>query len=283
MLEKKYGDYGAGIFGYSHMYGGYAGGQAEYVRVPFADVGPLLVPPELTDEQVIFLSDIFPTAYQAAANCGIRRGDTIAVWGCGPVGLLTIKSAYLLGADKVIAIDRFPDRLETAKTKCNAETINYEELDVPAELHRMTGGRGPDACVDAVGMEAEGTGLEAVYDHVKQTLRLESDRPIALRQAITSCRKGGTLSIPGVYTGYVDHMPMGAIFAKGLTIRCGQTHVQKYLKALLKLIENGEIDTTFLISHRMSLDEAPKGYEIFNSKEDQCIKIVMRPEEGRVH
>ncbi|HEY3423720.1 MAG TPA: zinc-dependent alcohol dehydrogenase [Negativicutes bacterium] len=277
MMEKMYGDSGAGIYGYTHLYGGYAGGQAEYVRVPFADVGMETIPPQLNDEQVIFLGDIFPTGYQAAENCNIQKGDTIAVWGCGPAGLLALKSAAYLGAQKVIAIDKFPERLEMAKTNCGAETINYEEADVVDELHNLTGGRGPDSCIDAVGMEAEGTGLEAAYDHLKQSLRMESDRPIALRQLIKACRKGGTISIPGVYSGFVDKMPMGAVFAKGLTLKTGQTHVQKYTRPLLNIIERGEIDTTFLITHRMSLDEAPEGYRIFNSKQDGCIKIVMNP------
>ncbi|SNB47500.1 zinc-dependent alcohol dehydrogenase [Geobacter sp. DSM 9736] len=277
IMEKTFGDTGAGIFGYSHLYGGYAGGQAEYVRVPYADVGPHKVPESLSDEQVLFLTDIFPTAYQAAENCNINKGDTVAIWGCGPVGLLAIKCAYHLGAEKVVAIDRFPDRLEIARSKCGAEVLNYEECDVSEELHQMTGGRGPDSCIDSVGMEAQGTGLEAAYDNIKQTLRIEQDRPMALRQAIKSCRKGGTLSIPGVYSGFVDKMPMGAVFAKGLTIRTGQTHVQKHLRHLIHLIESGQIDTTFIISHRMALEDAPRGYEIFANKQEDCIKIVMNP------
>lgn len=278
LLEKAFGDTGAGIFGYSHLYGGYAGGQAEYVRVPYADVGPAKVAEGLTDEQVIFLTDIFPTAYQAAEYCNINPGDTVAIWGCGPVGLLAIKCAYHLGAEKVFAIDRFPERLNVASTKCGAHVLNYEETDITTALHELTGGRGPDSCIDSVGMEAHGTGVEGVYDTVKQSLRLESDRPMALRQAIKACRKGGTLSVPGVYSGFVDKMPMGAIFAKGLTMRTGQTHVQKYLRPLMQLIESGAIDSSFLLSHRMSLDEAPRGYDIFCNKQDQCIKIVMRPD-----
>ncbi|GFO57753.1 glutathione-dependent formaldehyde dehydrogenase [Geomonas silvestris] len=277
MLEKLYGDTGAGIFGYSHLYGGYAGGQAEYVRVPYADVGLHKVPEELSDEQVLFLTDIFPTGYQAAENCSIRDGDTVAVWGCGPVGLLAMKSAQHLGATNVIGIDRFPERLEMAKRHCDAEVINYEEQDVAEVLHHMTGGRGPDACIDAVGTEAHGSGMEAAYDMVKQTLRLESDRPIALRQLIRACRKGGTVSIPGVYSGFVDKMPMGAVFAKGLTLRAGQTHVHRYLDPLLKLIAQGAIDTSFIITHRMALEEAPAGYRLFNEKKDGCIKIVLNP------
>jgi len=278
MLEKLYGDTGAGIFGYSHLYGGYAGGQAEYVRVPFADTGLEKVPAELGDEKVLFLTDILPTGYQAAENCNIRKGDTVAVWGCGPVGLLAMKCAWHLGAGKVFAIDSFPERLEMARMHCKAETLNYDETDITEALHNMTGGRGPDSCIDAVGMEAQGTGFEAAYDTVKQTLHLENDRPIALRQLIKACRKGGTISVPGVYSGFVDKMPMGAIFAKGLTLRAGQTHVQKYLRPLMRLIETGEIDSSFLITHRMSLNDAPMGYELFDRKQDGCVKIVLRPQ-----
>lgn len=278
MLEKLYGDTGAGIFGYSHLYGGYSGGQAEYVRVPFADVGLEKIHPDLKDEEVIFLTDIFPTGYQAAENCNIHPGDTVAVWGCGPVGLFAMKSAAHLGAEKVVAIDNNPQRLEMAKKHCNAEVLNYETTDIVESLHTLTGGRGPDSCIDAVGMEANGVGLEAAYDTVKQTLRLESDRPIALRQLVKACRKGGTISIPGVYSGFVDKMPMGTIFAKGLTMRTGQTNVHKYLRPLMNLIEKGEIDTTFLITHRMSLEDAPQGYKLFQEKHDGCVKIVMNPQ-----
>ncbi|MBJ6726118.1 zinc-dependent alcohol dehydrogenase [Geomesophilobacter sediminis] len=277
LLEKMYGDTGAGIYGYSHLYGGYSGGQAEYVRVPYADVGLVKILPELSYEQVLFLTDIFPTGYQAAENCSIKPGDTVAVWGCGPVGLMAMKSATQLGAANVIGIDRFPDRLEKARANCNAEVINYEQADVAETLHNLTGGRGPDACIDAVGMEAQGTGLEAAYDNVKQTLRLENERPIALRQLIRACRKGGTISIPGVYSGFVDKMPMGAVFAKGLTIKTGQTHVHRYVRHLMQLIQLGEIDTTFIITHRMALEEAPGGYRLFNEKRDGCIKIVLNP------
>jgi len=281
MLEKLYGDTGAGIYGYSHLYGGYAGGQAEYVRVPFADVGLEKIPEGLSDEQVIFLTDIFPTGYQAAENCAIRPGDTVAVWGCGPVGLMAMKSALHLGAGNVIGIDRFPERLEMARLHCNAEVINYEEQqNVTEQLHNLTGGRGPDSCIDAVGMEAHGSGLDAAYDTVKQTLLLETDRPTALRQLIRACRKGGTVSVPGVYSGFVDKMPMGALFAKGLTLKTGQTHVQKYLRPLMQLISSGVIDTTFLITHRMALEEAPAGYRLFLEKKDGCIKIVMNPRQA---
>jgi len=283
MQEKIYGDTGAGIFGYSHLYGGYAGGQAEYVRVPFADTGLTRIPPGLSDEKVIFLTDVVPTGYQAALQCHIRQGDAVAVWGCGPVGLLAMKSARLLGAGKVIAIDRFPERLALAERECGAETLNYEEVDIPETLHNMTGGRGPDACIDAVGMEAKGTGIEAAYDTVKQSLRLEQDRPMALRQLIKACRKGGTISIPGVYSGFVDKMPMGAVFAKGLTIHTGQTHVQKYLPELLELTERGELDASFIITHRLSLDDAPEGYRIFDDKQNGCIKIVMKPQPSSIY
>ena len=278
MMEEVYGDTGAGIFGYSHLYGGYAGGQAEYVRVPFADVGMTKITPGLKDEQVLFLTDIFPTGYQAAEQCNIHQGDTVAVWGAGPVGLLAMKSAMHMGAGKVVAIDKNPERLEMAFTHCNAETLNFEEDDIVEALHAMTGGRGPDSCIDAVGMEAEGIGMEAMYDTVKQTLRLETDRPMALRQMIKACRKGGTLSIPGVYGGFVDKMPMGLVFAKGLTMRAGQTHVHKYVKPLMQLVENEQFDTTFIITHRMTLDEAPDGYKMFAQKQDGCVKIVLNPQ-----
>ncbi|HJV36128.1 zinc-dependent alcohol dehydrogenase [Geomonas sp.] len=280
MPEKLYGDTGAGIFGYSHLYGGYAGGQAEFVRVPYADIGPKKIPEGLSDEQVIFCTDVLPTGYQAALNCHIEQGDTVAVWGCGPVGLLAMKCASQLGAGKVIGIDRFPDRLAMAQNHCGAEIINYEEGSVAEQLHNMTGGRGPDSCIDAVGMEAHSTGLEGAYDAVKQTLRLEMDRPGALRQLIMACRKGGTVSIPGVYGGLIDKMPMGAVFAKGLTLHAGQTHVQKHIPPLLELIEKGDIDSTFIISHRIPLDEAPAAYEMFKRKQTGCIKIVMRPRQA---
>lgn len=277
MLEKLYGFSGAGLFGYSHLYGGYAGGQAEYVRVPFADVGPVKVPDSIDDEHALFLSDIFPTGYQAAENCGIRPGDTIAVWGCGPVGLFAIQSAYLLGAERVIALDMYPERLELAADKCGAETINYEKVDVVEALKTMTGGRGPDACIDAVGFEAHGTTLTALYDEAKFKMYLATDKPFALRQAIQACRKGGTISIPGVYAGYLDKFPMGAAFAKGLTLKMGQTHVHKYMRPLMNLIEDGKIDPTVVITHRLNLSEAAEGYQMFNKKEDNCVKVVMRP------
>jgi threonine dehydrogenase-like Zn-dependent dehydrogenase len=273
MLEKLYGFAGAGLFGYSHLYGGYAGGQAEYVRVPFADVGPMKVPESVDDEHALFLSDIFPTGYQAAENCRIQPGDTIAIWGCGPVGLFAIQSAYLLGAERVIALDAYPERLEIAAEKCGAETLNYEKIDVVETLKEMTGGRGPDACIDAVGFEAHG----AFYDDAKYKMYLATDRPNALRQSIQACRKGGTVSIPGVYAGFLDKFPMGAAFAKGLTLRMGQTHVHKYMRPLMDLIEQGQIDPTFLITHRLNLREAPDGYKMFDDKRDNCVKVVMKP------
>lgn len=277
MAEKMYGFSGSGLFGYSHLYGGYAGGQAQYVRVPFADVGPLRISSGLTDEQVLFLSDIFPTGYMAAESCNIQPGDTIAVWGCGPVGQFAIKSAYLLGAERVIALDRVPERLSMAETQGKAETLNYEDVDVIEKLKELTGGRGPDACIDAVGMEAHGTSMDALYDRAKQAIRLETDRPHVLRQAIQACRKGGTVSIPGVYGGFLDKVPFGAAFAKGLTFKMGQTHVHKYMQPLLERVQRGEIDPSFVITHRLALDEVPKGYDSFNKKQDGYIKIVIKP------
>jgi threonine dehydrogenase-like Zn-dependent dehydrogenase len=278
MAEALYGFSGSGLFGYSHLYGGYPGGQAELVRVPFADVGPIAVPDGLRDEQVLFLSDIFPTGYMAAENCGIRPGDTIAVWGCGPVGQMAIKSAYLLGAERVIAIDRWPARLLLAETGAKAETLNYEQADdVVEELKQRTGGRGPDACIDAVGMEAHGTSLDARVDRAKQAVGLGTDRPHALRQAIQACRKGGTVSIPGVYGGLIDKLPLGAAFAKGLTLRMGQTDVHRYLRPLLALIEAGRIDPSFTISHRWPLTRAAEAYRMFNDKRDDCTKVVLDP------
>ncbi len=276
MAEKFYGHSPAGLFGYSHLLGGYAGGQAEYVRVPFADVGPIKVPEHLTDEQVLFLTDIFPTGYMAAENCDIREGDTVAVWGCGPVGQFAIRSAQMMGAAQVIAIDRVPERIEMAR-KSGAIVINYEETDPGEALKEMTGGRGPDACIDAVGMESHGTDAMAIVDKVKQEIKLETGRPYVLRQAIAACRKGGTVSVPGVYGGFIDSMPMGAVVNKALTIKSGQTHVQRYLKPLLDKISEGEIDPSFVITHRMSLDSAPEGYKIFRDKKDECIKVVLKP------
>jgi threonine dehydrogenase-like Zn-dependent dehydrogenase len=265
-LAKLYGYPGAGLFGYSHLYGGYPGGQAEYVRVPYSNVGPVKVPASLTDEQVLFLSDIFPTGYMAAENCNIHEGDVVAVWGCGPVGQMAIRSAYLLGARLVIAIDRVPERLEMAK-RGGAETIDYEDdKDVVERLKDLTDGRGPDACIDAVGVEAHGTGIGHIYDEVKSVLKLETDRPTALRQAIQGCRPGGTISIPGVYGGFIDKVNMGAAFGKGLTFHMGQTHTQRYMKPLLERIEKGEIDPSFVITHRLNLDDAPDAYKTFREK-----------------
>ncbi|PSN77531.1 glutathione-dependent formaldehyde dehydrogenase [filamentous cyanobacterium CCP4] len=276
MAEKFYGHSPSGLFGYSHLLGGYAGGQAEYVRVPFANVGPLKVPDGLTDEQVLFLTDIFPTGYMAAENCDIQPGEVVAVWGCGPVGQFAIRSAMMLGAERVIAIDRIPERLALAAA-AGAETINYEEMDAGVALKEMTGGIGPDCCIDAVGMEAHGTGVMALYDTVKQAVRMETGRAMVLRQAIVACRKGGKVSVPGVYGGFIDKMPMGAFVNKGLTMRSGQTHVHKYLRPLLERIQQGDIDPSFLITHRLPLEEAPRAYKIFRDKEEDCIKVVLKP------
>lgn len=277
MAEKLWGYSPCGIFGYSHMLGGYAGGQAEYARVPYADVNPLKVPEELDDEQVLFLSDIFPTGYMAAEACGIQPGDTVAVFGCGPVGQFAIKSAYMLGAERVIAIDRFPYRLRMAHDRAGADTINYEEVDVFEALEEMTGGRGPDHCIDAVGLEGHAPGVHGAYDKVKTAMMLETDRPVALRQAILACRSGGTVSVAGVYGGFIDKFPMGAVVNRSLTIKSGQTHVQRYMRPLLKRIQNGEIDPSFVITHRLTLSDAAHGYEMFAKKHDECMKVVMRP------
>ncbi|HEX6217407.1 MAG TPA: zinc-binding dehydrogenase, partial [Vicinamibacterales bacterium] len=245
--------------------------------VPFADVGPLKIPDELDDEQVLFLSDIFPTGYMAAEVCGIQPGDIVAVWGCGPVGQFAIKSAYMLGAEKVIAIDRFEYRLQMARDKGGAETINYEFTDVHEALREMTGGRGPDHCIDAVGMEGHGPGFAGAYDKVKTMMMLETDRAYALRQAIMACRSGGTVSVAGVYSGFVDKFPMGVIVNRSLTIKSGQTHVHKYMRPLLERVERGEIDPSFVITHRMKLDDAPEAFHMFTEKEDDCVKVVLKP------
>lgn len=277
MAEKMWGHSGAGIFGYSHLTGGYAGGQAEYVRVPFADVGPIKVPDELPDEQVLFLSDILPTGYMAAEACGITPGQVVAVWGCGPVGQFAIQSAFLLGAERVIAIDHYPERLRMARELSGAETLHFDAVDVPDALRAMTGGRGPDACIDAVGMEAHGSGISYLYDRLKQTMKLESDRPTALREALMACRNGGVVSVPGVYGGFSDKIPFGSIMNRALTIKTGQTHVQRYMQPLLERIQRGELDPGAIISHHLRLDEAPHGYEIFQKKQEQCIKVVLHP------
>jgi threonine dehydrogenase-like Zn-dependent dehydrogenase len=277
MAEKMFGHSPCGIFGYSHLTGGYAGGQAEYARVPFADVGTIKVPEGMPDEQVLFLSDIFPTGYMGAEMCNIQPGDTIAVWGCGPVGQFAMASAYLLGAERVIGIDRFPERLRMAREKAKAETINYEEQNVYETLMEMTGGRGPDGCVDAVGMEAHSHGVGYAYDRAMQAVMGEADRPIALREAIMCCRNGGTVSVVGVYGGLIDKFPMGSVMNRSLTIKTGQCHVQRYMKPLMERIQNGEIDPSFVITHPMRLEDAAEGYKIFSDKEDECIKIVLKP------
>jgi len=273
----------AGVFGYTHMLGGYAGGQAEYARVPFADVNPLKVPEHLDDEQVLFLSDIFPTGYMGAEMCNIQPGDTIAVWGCGPVGQFAMKSAFLLGAERVIGIDRFEYRLQLAREKAGAETINYEETSVLEALKEMTGGRGPDACIDAVGMEAHAPGPMYVYDRAKQAVMSETDRPPVLREAIQACRNGGTVSVIGVYAGFVDKFPMGQLMNRSVSIRTGQCHVHRYMKPLLERVEKGEIDPSFVITHRMPLEDAPAGFRMFRNKQDNCEKIVLKPQQRRAH
>jgi len=276
MAEKFYGYSASGLFGYSHMLGGYAGGQAEYARVPFADIGPFKVPDHLSDEQVLFLTDIFPTGFMAAENCNIQPGDVIAVWGCGPVGQFAIRSALLLGAGRVIAIDTVAERLAMA-TAGGAETLDSMDPDVFYKLRNMTGGIGPDACIDAVGLEAHGPHIDFVYDKVKTMTFLATDRISALRQAIHSCRKGGTVSVPCVYCGFLDKLPYGAAMNKGLTMKTGQTHVHKYLPRLLRYIENGDIDPSFVVTHRVSIDRAPEMYRTFRDKQDGCIKVVMQP------
>ncbi len=280
MAERLYGYSPAGIFGYSHMMGGYAGGQAEFVRVPYGDVGPFKVPPNMKDEQVLFLSDVLPTGYMAAENCQIKPGDTIAVWGAGPVGQFALRSALLLGAERVIIIDRVSERLDMALMRTpqgRVIPLNFDEFDIQIALRDLTGGRGPDACIDAVGLEAHGKGLWAQYDSLRTALKLQRDRPVVLREMIQACRKGGTISIPGVYGGYMDHAPIGAIFNKGLQMRAGQTHVHRYMKTLLQHIEREEIDPAMIISHRLTLDEAPSAYKMFAGKHDGCTKVVMRP------
>jgi threonine dehydrogenase-like Zn-dependent dehydrogenase len=277
MLEKLYGYSPAGLFGYTHMMGGYAGGQAEYARVPFADIGPIKAPDGLRDEQVLFLSDIFPTGYMAAENCNIQPGDTVAIWGCGPVGQFAIKSAYMLGAERVIAIDDTPERLQMAREQGHAETIDFSKAPTLEQLKELTGGRGPDACIDAVGLEAHGTSVDAIYDRIKAATMLATDRPHVLREAIMACRKGGTVSLAGVYGGPLDKVPMGAAFGKGLTFKMGQTHVHKYLGPLLERVQRGEIDPSFVITHQLKLEDAAKGYAMFKHKDDGCIKVVLKP------
>jgi len=277
MAEKLMGHSPSGMFGYSHLLGGYAGGQAEYARIPFADTNPFKVPEDLTDEQLLFLTDILPTGYMGADMCGIKPGDTVAVWGCGPVGQFAIASAYLLGAERVIAIDRFDYRLQMAREKAGAITIDYAEVSsVNDVLNDLTAGRGPDHCIDAVGAEGHSHGMMYAYDRMKQMIRVQTDRPIALREAILACATGGTVSVIGAYTGLVDKFPMNAVMNKSLSIKAGQCHVHKYVRPLLERIQKGEIDPTFVITHRMSLDEAADGYKIFNDKIDHCEKIVLK-------
>lgn len=277
-LAELQGQAGAGLFGYSHLYGGYPGGQAQYLRVPHADVGPVVVRSDQPDEKVLFLSDILPTGWQAAEQGNIQPGDTVAVWGCGPVGQMAIISAWLLGAGRVIAIDRVPERLEMARMQGKAEVIDFTKLDVHDQLQVMTKGRGPDVCIDAVGAESHGLGsMDAMMDKAKAAVGLTTDRIHALRQAIHCCRKGGTVSVPGVYIGFPDKFPMGAAFGKGLTMRMGQTHAQRFLQPLLDRIDRGEIDPSFVITHRLPLEEGPAAYDTFRDKKDGCIKVVLTP------
>jgi threonine dehydrogenase-like Zn-dependent dehydrogenase len=278
LAEKLWGFPTGGIYGYSHLTGGFAGGQAEYVRVPFADVGPIKVGDGVPDTSALLLSDVLPTGYMGAELCDISRGDVVAVWGAGPVGQLAAASARLLGAGRVIVIDRFEYRLRVAREHTGAETLNYEEAGGVAEaLKELTGGRGPDACIDAVGMEAHSAGPLYGYDRAKQATRLETERPFALREAIMSCRNGGIVSVMGVYGGFVDKFPMGAVMNRSLTIRSGQCHVHRYLRPLLARIESGELDPGFIVTHRLRLSEGPRGYEMFKRKTDECLKVVLTP------
>jgi threonine dehydrogenase-like Zn-dependent dehydrogenase len=277
MSEVMYGYPMSGLFGYSHLTGGYAGGQAEYVRVPYSDVGPIVIPDGLEDDKVLFLSDILPTGWMAAENCDIEPGDTVAVWGCGPVGLFAIQSAFVMGAHRVIAIDHYPHRLDLAKSM-GAEVINYHDVKVREALMEMTGGIGPDACIDAVGLESHGFAIDNIIDAIKTTTRIGTDRAHVLREVLMACRKGGRVSIPGVYGGMGDKIPIGALMQKGLQIKTGQTHVQKYLKDLLEMIGEGKLDTTFLISHRMALEDAPHGYKIFKEEQNETTKVVLKPD-----
>jgi threonine dehydrogenase-like Zn-dependent dehydrogenase len=276
MAEKLWGHASSGMFGYSHLTGGFAGGQAQFVRVPFADVGPIKIDNGLPDDKVLFLSDIFPTGYMGAEMCDISPGDVVAVWGAGPVGQFAAASASLLGAEKVIVIDRFEYRLQLARDRAGAETINYEQADVADALKCLTAGRGPDACIDAVGMEAHHDSLPLqAYDRVKQAVRLETDRGAALRQAITCCKNGGTVSVIGVYGGLMDKFPVGSLMNRSITVKTGQCHVQRYTRPLLERIEKGEIDPSFVITHRMPLEQAPEAYEMFKNKADDCLKVVL--------
>ncbi|WP_407158633.1 zinc-dependent alcohol dehydrogenase [Bradyrhizobium sp. STM 3557] len=275
--EKFWGHSPSGLFGYSHMLGGFAGGQAEYLRVPFADVGPIKVPAGLTDEQVLFLSDIFPTGFMAADFCNLKGGETVAVWGCGPVGQFAIKSAFMLGAERVIAIDTVPERMAMARTS-GAIVVDFKSEDVYERIQDLTDGRGADACIDAVGTEVDtGSGTDAVVDRIKVATFLGTDRPHVLRQAIHCCRNFGTVSIVGVYGGFVDKIPMGSAINRGLTFRMAQTPVQHYLPQLMKRIQEGEIDPSFVITHQAPLEQGPELYKTFRNKEDGCIKVVLRP------
>jgi threonine dehydrogenase-like Zn-dependent dehydrogenase len=277
IADKVFGHTTAGLFGYTHLTGGYPGGQAEYVRVPYADVTPVKIPDGLTDEQVLFLGDIFPTGWQAAVQCDIQPEDTVAVWGAGPVGQFAIRSAVLLGAKQVICIDNVPERLSMAAAG-GAVCINFDDESVLDRLKDLTHGKGPEKCIDAVGMEAHATrSIDSVYDRAKQAVMLESDRPHVLREMIYVCRPAGVLSIPGVYGGLIDKVPMGALMNKGLTVRTGQTHVNRWTDDLLKRIEDGQIDPSFVITHTVSLEEGPEMYKAFRDKEDGCIKVVMKP------
>jgi threonine dehydrogenase-like Zn-dependent dehydrogenase len=277
IAEKMMGYSPSGLFGYTHMLGGYSGGQAQYARVPFADVGPLKIPEGLRDDQVIFLSDIFPTGYMGAENCNIQKGDTVAIWGCGPVAQFAIRSAFMLGAERVIAIDSVAERLQMAEAG-GAETINFDEVDdVVTALRDMTGNHGPDSCMDAVGMEASGHGPLYLLDRAKQAVRLTTDRAVALRQCITACKKGGTVSVPGVYAGFDDNIPVGALMNKGLTLKTGQTHMMRYMQPLLERVQRGEINPSFVVTHRPSIDQAPEMYRTFRDKKDHCIKVMMDP------
>jgi len=277
IAQELWGQVGSALFGYSHMTGGYPGGQAEYVRVPFSDVGPIVIPDGVDDDKVLFLSDILPTGWMAAENADIEDGDVVAVWGCGPVGLFAIQSALLMGAHRVIAIDHFPHRLSLAKG-LGAEVLNFEETDIYDALMTMTGGIGPDAVIDSVGLESHGLFVDNIVDQIKKSTFLGTDRPHALRQAIVACRKGGRVSVPGVYGGLIDKFPFGALMEKGLTLKTGQTHVQRYLPALLAAIMEDKIDTTFMISDRMALEDAPKGYKKFHDEQNACTKVVLKPD-----
>jgi threonine dehydrogenase-like Zn-dependent dehydrogenase len=277
VASKLFGHTTAGLFGYSHITGGYPGGQAEYVRVPYADKTHVKIPDGLTDEQVLFLGDIFPTGWQGAVQCDIQPTDTVAIWGCGPVGQMAIRSAVLLGAKQVIAIDRVPERLAMAEAG-GAITINFDEESVIERLSDLTAGRGPEKCIDAVGMEAHATAtLDSMYDRVKQAVMLESDRPHVLREMIYVCRPAGTISVPGVYGGLIDKLPFGAAMNKGLTFRMGQTHVNRWTDDLLRRIQEGQIDPSFVITHTVSLEDGPAMYKTFRDKEDGCIKVVLKP------